>query len=53
MISACGIAVAALGLLRDITVSLPALPLAMTIQSVSVTSQGVQLHLGGHNVRFG
>lgn len=53
VISACGIAVAALGLLRDITVSLPALPLAMTIQSVSVTSQGVQLHLGGHNVRFG
>ena len=48
-----GIPVAALGLLRDITLSLPALPLAMTIQSVSVSSQGVHLYLAGHNVRFG
>jgi len=53
VISAGGIPVAALGLLRDITLPLPALPPAMTIQSVSVTSQGVQLHLAGHDVRFG
>jgi hypothetical protein len=53
VISAGGIPVAALGLLRDITLPLPALPLAMTIQSVSVTSQGVHLHLAGHDVRFG
>jgi hypothetical protein len=52
VISASGIPVAALGLLPDIILSLPALPLAMTIQAVSVTSQGVQLHLAGHNVRF-
>ena len=44
---------AALGLLPDITLALPALPLTMTIQAVSITSQGVQLHLAGHNVRFG
>jgi len=53
VISAGGIPVAAFGLLRDITLPLPALPLAMTIRSVSVTSQGVHLHLAGHDVRFG
>jgi hypothetical protein len=52
VISVGGIPVAALGL-PDITLALPALPLAMRIQSVSVTSQGVQLHLAGHDVRFG
>jgi LmeA-like phospholipid-binding len=41
------------GFLRDITFSRSALPLAMMIQGVSVTSQGVQLHLAGRNVRFG
>jgi hypothetical protein len=39
---------AAPGLLPGITLALPALPLAMTIQSVSITSQGLQLHLAGH-----
>jgi len=53
VISAGGIPVAALGLLPAITLSLPALSLAMTIQSASVTSRGVQLHLAGRNVRFG
>ncbi len=52
VISAGGIPVAALCSLCDITLRLPALP-AMTIQSVSVTGQGVQLHLAGRNVRFG
>jgi hypothetical protein len=52
VISAGGIPVA-LGLMPDITLSLPALSLAMTIQSASVTSQGVQLHLAGRNVRLG
>jgi hypothetical protein len=53
VISAGGIPVAALGSLRDITLPLPALPLAMTIQGVSVTGQGVQVHLVGRNIRFG
>ncbi len=53
VISAGGIPVAALGSLRDITLPLPALPLAMTIQSVAITGQGVQVRLVGHNVRFG
>ena len=53
VISAGAIPVAALGPLRDITVPLPALPLGMTIQGVSVTGEGVLVHLGGQNVRFG
>jgi LmeA-like phospholipid-binding len=48
-----GLPVAVPGFLRDVTFSLSALPLAMMIQSVSVTSQGVQLHLAGRDVRFG
>jgi DUF2993 family protein len=48
-----GIPVAAPGFVRDITLPLSALPLAMMIQSVSMTSQGVQLHLAGRNVKFG
>jgi hypothetical protein len=53
VISAGGIPVAALGSPRDITLPLPALPLAMTIQGVAVTGQGVQVHLAGHDVRVG
>lgn len=51
----CGgaIPVAAPGFLRDITFSFSALPLAMMIRSVSMTSQGVQVHLAGRNIRFG
>jgi hypothetical protein len=48
-----GLPVAAPGFVRDITFSLSVLPLAMMIHSVSVTSQGVHLHLAGRNVRFG
>lgn len=53
VVSASGIPVAALGPLRDIVLPLPVLPLAMTIQSVTVNGQGVQVHLIGHNVTFG
>jgi hypothetical protein len=53
VISAGGLPVAVLGSLRDITVPLPALPLGMTIHGVSVTGEGVLVHLGGQNVRFG
>lgn len=53
MISAGGIPLAALGPLRDINVPLPALPPGTTIQDVSVTEQGVLVHLVGHNVSFG
>jgi len=53
VISAGGIPVAAFGPLRDSILPLPALPLAMTIQSVTVNGQGLQVHLIGHNVTFG
>jgi LmeA-like phospholipid-binding len=53
VISAGGIPVAALGSLRDITLPLPAAPLGMTIQGVSVTGQGVLVHIAGQNVSFG
>jgi hypothetical protein len=53
VIAAGAIPVAALGPLGDITLPLPALPLGMTIQDVSVTGQGVLLHLAGRDVSFG
>ena len=53
VISAGGIPVAALGSLRDINLRLPGLPLGTAIQDVSVTGQGVLVHLVGHNVSFG
>ena len=53
MISAGSIPMAALGSLRDISLPLPALPLGTTIQDVSVTGQGVLVHLVGQNVSFG
>jgi LmeA-like phospholipid-binding len=53
VIAAGGIPVAALGSLRDITLPLPALPPGMTVHDVSVTGQGLLVHLAGQNVRFG
>jgi hypothetical protein len=53
VISAGGIPVAVLGPLRDITLPLPALPPGMTIQGVSVTGQGVLVHMAGQDVSFG
>ena len=53
VISAGGIPIALLGSLHNITVPLPALPLGMTIKGISVTSQGVLVHIAGQNVSFG
>jgi len=39
--------------MRDTIVPLPALPLGMTIKGVSVTGQGVLVHIAGQNVSFG
>jgi hypothetical protein len=50
VISAGGIPVAVLGPLRDIILPLPALPLGMTIQGVSVTGQGLLVHIAGQDV---
>jgi hypothetical protein len=53
VISAGSIPMAVLGPLLDINLPLPALPQGTTIRDVSVTSQGVLLHLAGQNVTFG
>jgi hypothetical protein len=52
VIAAGGIPGAALGSLRDITVPLPGLPPGMMVRDVSVTGQGLLVHLAGQNVRF-
>jgi hypothetical protein len=44
-----GIPSSALGNLVDFNVSIPKLPSGVTIQSVSVTQQGVQVTITGHN----
>jgi hypothetical protein len=53
VISAGGIPIALLGSLRDIIMPLPALPLGVTIEDISVTGQGVLVDIAGQNVSFG
>ena len=53
VISVSGIPVAALGPLRHITVPLPALPPGVTIQHVTVTGQGLLVHIAGQDVPLG
>jgi hypothetical protein len=45
--------VSALGSLADTTITIPALPMGMTLQSVSVSAQGVLIHITGQNLSFG
>lgn len=53
VISASGLPVSALGSLADFTIAIPRLPMGMTLQSVSVSAQGVLIHITGQNVSFG
>ncbi len=53
VISAGGIPMALLGPLRGMIVPLPALPPGITIKGISVTGQGVLVHIVGQNVSFG
>ncbi|HEX9538413.1 MAG TPA: DUF2993 domain-containing protein [Streptosporangiaceae bacterium] len=53
VISAQGLPVSALGGLADTTIPIPNLPMGMTLQSVSVSAQGVLIHITGQNVSFG
>jgi hypothetical protein len=41
-----------LGSFRDFTVHIPALPMNLSIKSVTVSSQGVLIHVTGNNVKF-
>jgi hypothetical protein len=45
--------ISALGGLGDFTIPIPSLPLNMKLQSVSVSAQGVLIHITGQNVSFG
>jgi aspartyl/asparaginyl beta-hydroxylase (cupin superfamily) len=39
--------------IRHLTVQIPALPLGLTVQSVTVSPQGVVIGVSGSNVSFG
>jgi hypothetical protein len=53
LISAGGLPTALLGGLGNFTIPLPNLPMGMTLQSVTLTSQGALVHITGHNIAFG
>jgi hypothetical protein len=53
VISAGGIPLSALGSLRDFTITVPDLPAGMTVQSVSVTGQGLLIDITGDHTSFG
>jgi len=53
LVSSSGLGSDLVGSLGDINVPLPALPLGLTIQNISVTSSGLVGTVTGHNVSFG
>lgn len=53
LLSAGGLPTSLLGGLGDFTIPLPNLPMGMTLQSVTLTSQGALVHITGHNIAFG
>jgi hypothetical protein len=53
LISAGGLPTSLLGGLGNFTIPLPNLPMGMTLQSITLTSQGALVHITGHNIAFG
>jgi hypothetical protein len=53
LVSTGGIPVAMLGSLRDFTLPVPGIPKGTVIRGVSVTGEGMLLHLSGEHVTFG
>jgi DUF2993 family protein len=53
LVSASGVPAALLDQIRNLIVQIPALPLGLTVQSVTVTPQGVLIHVSGSNASFG
>ena len=53
LVSASGVPAALLDPIRHLIVQIPALPLGLTVQSVTVTPQGVVIRVSGSNVSFG
>jgi hypothetical protein len=50
MISAGGIPLSALGNLSNMTITVPGLPIGITLQSIGLTAQGILVHITGTNV---
>ena len=53
LLSAGGLPTSLLGGLGDFSIPLPNLPMGMTLQSITLTSQGALVHITGHNIPFG
>ena len=53
LVSASGVPAALLDPIRHLTVQIPALPLGLTVQSVTVRPHGVVIRVSGSNVSFG
>jgi hypothetical protein len=53
LLSAGGLPTQLLGGLGDFSIPLPNLPMGMTLQSITLNSRGVQVHITGHNIPFG
>jgi len=53
LVSASGVPAALLDPIRHLIVQIPALPLGLTVQSVTVSPQGVVIGVSGSNVSFG
>lgn len=53
LLSAGGLPTSLLGGLGDFSIALPNLPMGMTLQSITLTSQGALVHITGHNIPFG
>jgi fumarate reductase subunit D len=53
LVSASGVPAALLDPIRHLIVQIPTLPLGLTVQSVTVSPQGVVIRVSGSNARFG
>ena len=53
LVSASGVPAALLDPIRHLIVQIPALPLGLTVQSVTVSPQGVVIRVSGSNASFG
>lgn len=50
IVNAGGIPLSALGGLNNMTITVPGLPMGLDVQSVTMTQQGILVHIVGHNV---
>ncbi|HEY9241118.1 MAG TPA: DUF2993 domain-containing protein [Streptosporangiaceae bacterium] len=50
VINAGGIPLSALGGLNNMTITIPGLPMGITVQSITMTQQGILVHITGQNV---